>query len=234
MSLILPLLLFVIIIACVACLFIEGMWGNAIRLINVVTAALLATNFFEPVAAWLEGMGDWFASFTYLWDFLALWGLFGVFMILFRLVTNHLSRVKVRFLKIADHIGSAFFAAWIGWVMVCFSMFSLHTAPLARKFMSGAFQAEKRMFMGLAPDRQWLGFVQKVSRGQFCRAADEEDLRELPKQWKQWKAQWTGDKTRTFDPCSEFMPKYATRRANLEAYNNQHKAIRINPKLLSK
>ena len=58
--------------------YAEGMWSNAVRLINIVTAGLVAMNFFEPLARWLT---DWQPSYTYLWDFLSLWGLFVVFML---------------------------------------------------------------------------------------------------------------------------------------------------------
>ncbi len=239
MSFLLPLLLFVIFVACVGILFREGMWGNGIRLINVVTAALLATNFFEPAARWLEGPSGsdgWFRTCTYLWDFLAIWGLFALWMGLFTLATNAVSRVKVRFLKIVDIIGGVFFSAWIGWVMVCFTMMTLHTAPLAQKFMGGAFDAEQRMILGLAPDRLWLGFMQRMSLGTFCRSASESDVAQVTKKvaTKPWAAQWQADETRTFDPRSEFMPKYATRRAKLEEYNNQYGKLRVSPKHLAK
>jgi len=201
MATLFPVLLFVIFAACVAFLYGEGLWSNAIRLINVVTAALVATTFWEPVATWLDG---WNGSLTYVWDFLALWGLFCVAMIILRSITDFASRVKVRFLKIADRIGSALLSCWIGWVMVCFITFTLHTAPLARNFMGGGFRPEQRMFLGMAPDRQWLGFVQSVSQGAFSRSD-----------------------ARVFDPRSEFLPKYATRRANLEAHNNRTNSIRV-------
>lgn len=194
---ILNVLLLVILFACVACLYTEGLWGNAIRLINSITAALLATNFFEPAARWLESQ---FPSYTYLWDFLALWGLFGLFMAVLRVATDFLSRVKVRFLKIVDQIGGALLSIWIAWVMVCFTTMSLHTAPMARNFLRESFQPESHMFFGLAPDRQWLGFVQRTSLGQFCRSGTEAGKNE---------------KT-VFDPRGEYMPKYATRRATLE------------------
>ncbi len=207
MTLLLPGLLFLIFAAAIACLYTEGMWGNGVRLINVVTSALLAVNFFEPTADWLEGMMD---TYTYMCDFLALWLVFGICMIVFRLITDRLSRVKVRFLKIADQIGSAFFACWIGWVMVCFSLMSLHTAPLSKNFMGGAFQPENRMIMSLAPDRQWLGFVQKVSLGAFSRSGEEEQY--------------------AFDPNGEFMLKYNTRRTKIENHVRDTGKIRVNPK----
>ena len=72
MTYILPLLMFVILFACVAMTFAEGMWSNAIRLVNLVTAGLLAMNFYEPVAQRLEGM---LPSYTFMLDYLVLWGL---------------------------------------------------------------------------------------------------------------------------------------------------------------
>ncbi len=67
----------------------------------MVTAALLATNFWEPAARALEG---WQPSYTYVFDFIVLWGLFAVFMIVLRVATDFLSPVKVRFIKLAERI----------------------------------------------------------------------------------------------------------------------------------
>jgi uncharacterized membrane protein required for colicin V production len=194
------ILMVVILFACAAMLYAEGMWSNAIRLINVIMAALLAMNFFEPVAGWLERQS---MSYTYFCDFVSLWGLFIIFSIIFRILTDRISVVKVKFLKMADQIGSGILALWIGWVMVCFTMVSLHTAPLAKNSLMGSFQPEQQMFvMGLAPDRQWLAFTQKMSQGPYSRSVSEAD--------------WNAQKT-VFDPRGEFMIKYATRRANLES-----------------
>jgi len=211
MSSLLTILMLVILFACVATCYADGMWSNAIRLINIVTAALLAMNFFEPAARWLD---DWQPSYTYVWDFLALWGLFALFLAVARELTDRISRVNVRFLKLADKIGSGLFSLWIGWVMVCFTMATLHTAPMSRVFLFDGFHAEERMLSGLAPDRQWLGFTQKQSMGAFCRSATEAE-------WKQEKY--------VFDPHGQYMPKYATRRANIQANLAQHDTLRVNP-----
>lgn len=202
MTSILTLLMFVILFACVATCYAEGMWSNAVRLINIVTAALLATNFFEMVANWLDG---WQPSYTYVWDFLSLWGLFALSFGVFCELTNRISRVKVRFLKIADRIGSGILSLWIGWVMVCFTMMSLHTAPLSREFLFGGFRPEEEMILGLAPDRQWLGFVQKMSMGAFCRGEEK-----------------------VFDPTADFLPKYATRRAQIQENIARSDTLRVN------
>jgi hypothetical protein len=186
----------VILFACVAMLYKDGLWNNALRLMNVIMAALLATNLFEPLARWLD---DMLPSYTYVWDFLSLWALFAAFVTVFRLSTDRISLIKVRFLGIADRIGSAFFAFWIAWVMVCFTAMTLHTAPLARNFLFGGFTAEERMLLGFAPDRQWLGFMKKVSMGSYCRST----LASEPEKY-------------VFDPNADFMVRYNTRRQKLQ------------------
>jgi hypothetical protein len=193
MASILPLLMLLLIFAIVASCFNEGIWGNVVRLINVVTAGMVAMTFFEPLARSLD---SWQPSFTYLWDFISLWGLFALSLLIFREITDRVSRVNVRFLKIADRIGGVILAIVIGYVMVCFTMTTLHTAPLGRNFLWGGFSSDSdaAMFFGMtAPDRQWLGFTQRMSTGAY--AGSEE-----------------------FDSKAEFMPKYATRRTILEEY----------------
>lgn len=189
-----PILLIVIWLICVAFLYTEGMWSNAIRLINVVTAALLAFNFWEPLARWLEGM---YSAATYFYDFVTLWGLFCISYLLFSQATGFVSGVRVRFKAIADRIGGIVFAAWVGWVVVCFATATLHTAPLAEKFLFGGFDYQERMLFGTAPDRLWLSFVQRMSRGPFSRSLGE------------------GEKA-VFDPDRKFIDNYADRRATFE------------------
>jgi len=200
MAFIFPGLLIVIFLFCLAFLYTEGMWSNAVRLINVLTAALLAMNFWEPLAQWLEGQ---MPSATYVWDMVALWGIFALSLFVFRTACRSASGTKVRFKKIAEQIGSAVFAALVGWVMVCFTTATLHTAPLAEKFLFGGFDAQKRMLFGTAPDRQWLGFVNMVSRGA---------LRRLD--------------TNPFDPDHQFISKYAERRAAFETQFKETGTVR--------
>jgi uncharacterized membrane protein required for colicin V production len=198
MSSILTILMFVIVLATVGVLYTDGIWSNAIRLINVVTAALLATNFFEPVARWLD---DWNASYTYLWDFLAIWALFVFFMVIFMQITAAVSNVAVRFIKVVDQVGGVVLSLWIGWIMVCFTMTTLHAAPLSKNFLFGGFQPQERMILGFAPDRQWLGFMQKESAGAFARSATPEEERQ---------------EKFVFDPHADFLPNYNARREAIE------------------
>jgi len=196
MEIIFPIVLVLIFVAAIAMLGLEGLWGNAIALVNVVTAALVATNFWEPLSAWFlskEPRG------VYLWDFVSIWGIFIVTVVVMRLATDFLSRHRVRFPKLLDMIGGYIFAAWVGWVLICFTTFTLHTAPMARDFLSGGFKPESVMFFGLGPDRQWMGFMQKMSQGSFSRGVDAAEL-----------------EAHVFDPKGEFMVKYASRRKLFE------------------
>jgi hypothetical protein len=202
MSFLFPLFLFVIFIACVAFVFTEGMWGAGVRLINVVMAALLATNFWEPTAEFLEGVVG--SSFTYWLDFVALWGLFAVFMLVFRLLTNRFSRVNVRFLSMADRIGGGVFSIFVGWTMVCFTTFTLHTAPLGEKFMFGGFDPSNPVM--LKPDRQWWSFVHIVSKGSLSRGGPEGG--------------------HVFDPNLKFIDTYRARRSALESLVSSSKTFR--------
>ncbi len=191
------LLMVVVLFACAAMLLAEGLWSNAIRLINVVTAALLAFNFFEPLAGW---MAEQMPSYSYACDFVALWGIFSVASIVLLAITGAASKVKVKFLKPVDQAGSALAAVWIGWVMVGFTLATLHTAPLARTFLDGGFKAEEKMLYGMSPDRQWLAFVQSASKGVYAQSAPEAS----PEKY-------------IFDPKAKFMPTYASRRTVLES-----------------
>jgi uncharacterized membrane protein required for colicin V production len=198
------IILCVILLACVALLYNDGLWSNAVRLVSVIFAALLAMNFYEPVASALDG---WNSSYTFVWDFLSLWGLFTVFAIVLKLLTDKLSQVKVKFLKIADQIGGIVFSLWIGWVMICFTLTTLHTAPLSHDFAGFAVDKDEKMFLATGPDRLWLAFTQKQSLGCYGRSP-------------------AGDTDKyVFDPEGKFMPVYHLRRQKLENRNKKSDSI---------
>jgi hypothetical protein len=204
----LNLVLFAVFLACVAMHVREGLWSNAISFFNVMTAALIASNYFEPLADWLTNR---WPSYTYVFDYLALWLIFSVVMILLRTATDYASRVKVRFKMPVDWAGGVFFACWIGWIMVCFTTFSLHTAPLARNFMSGAFQPEPddSMFLGLAPDRQWLALMHTLS-------LDGSGPDGLQGSLSRTRAENEPPENNVFDPRGEFILKYGASREKFE------------------
>lgn len=180
----------ILMFAALAMLMPQGLWTSAIALVNVTTAALLAINFWEPLATWIETLGPFARRSTYVIDFVCIWLLFALCLTVLRTVTDLISKTKVRFIRPLDVAGGAIFALWTGWVLVCFTFMTFHTAPLGREFMFGGFKPEKRMVM-FAPDRQMLGFMQDITLGAYSRGVPEEHV---------------------FDPKGEYMLKYAARR----------------------
>lgn len=194
MSYFLPLLLLVVMVGIFASLMREGLWSNAITFINVAIAGLVATNFFEPVAEYFDAK---MPSGTFFWDLIALWLVFAATFGVLRLATDNVSKVAVRFKKPLEMLGGYFFAILTAWVFLCFLAMTLHTAPLSREFFFGGFRAESPIFFGMKPDRLWLAWVQKLSRGPYDRMQTAEERKA---------------EAYVFDPKAEFMPKYATRR----------------------
>ncbi len=195
------LLLLVVFFAVVAMLIREGLWSNAIMFFNVMTAAMLATNYYETLANFIERK-DWGRSYTFLLDFLSLWAIFSVVLVVLRLATDKISRVKVRFKMPVEWSGGIFFALWVAWLMVCFTAFSFHTAPLARNFLFGSFQPEptSNTFFGLGPDRQWLAWMHTMSDyGSLGRRSDNDPPGEY-----------------VFDPNADFIVRYGARRKRYE------------------
>lgn len=190
MAFLFPTLLVVLFLATVLCLLAEGMWSNAIRFINVVFAGLLATNFWEPTARFLENTVS--KGGSYWWDFVALWVLFALFVTILQEITNRASRVNVRFLAIVNKSGGIVFACMVAAVLVAFTNFTLHTAPLAEKFCQGGFDSDKPVL--LAPDRQWGNFVAFVSAGSLSKFGNSTEF-----------------------SMSKFVSDYKARRAALEA-----------------
>jgi uncharacterized membrane protein required for colicin V production len=214
----LTILLLLVFVACMAFLYQEGLWGNLIRLVNVLTSALLATNYYEPVADWLEGVQP---TFSYVWDFIAIWAVFVAAMAILRTATDLISRVKVRFMTIVERAGGIILSGWIGVIMVMFTTFSLHTAPLAREPLRGSFVPESRAENGV--ELYWLGLMQRLSMNQLARGLSEEEQR----QGLYGPIEGDAAPVAVFDAKGVFIPKYATRRARLESYAENTGAIRV-------
>lgn len=195
------LVLFLVFALTAGVMWMHGLWGNAVTLINMILAMLLATNFFEPAAALVD---SFMPSATYFLDVVCLWVLFLIFFGLLRTITDGLSKVHVKFIMPVEMAGRSLLAIWCGWLMVCFVTFSLQMAPLNSPTPLGAWQSPTDgTFLGFAPDRMWLGFMQQNSRGYLARGK----FSKLPTHSND-----DGLNVETFDPNGEFPYKYAWRR----------------------
>ena len=133
-----------------------------------------------------------------------------------RAITDLVSKTKVRFKMPVEQAGRILLAMAVGYVMVCFTTMTLHTAPLPEHAFGGAFHQAQGggdqvkfggHFFGFSPDRQWLAFVHN-------RSAEGGAL-----------ARFFGP--RQFDPHGRFLFKYGARRRRLEEHNKVTGTVRV-------
>jgi hypothetical protein len=167
----------------------EGIWSGLVMLLDVLLAATAATAWYEWLVAFLEPR---LPSYTYLLDFVAIWGLFCLILSGLREATDRISRTKVRLRRPVELFGGPLVAALVGWVMTCFTATTLHVAPLPRDAVQPTPAA--RMFFGLAPDRKWLAWVRGSTLGGPFAVPGS-----------------------AFDKEADFIIRYADRRKRLEA-----------------
>lgn len=113
---------------CMAMLWTEGLWSNAVTFVNVMISAMLAMSFWEPTANWLEGM---MPSFTFVLDIIAVWGVFALSMGILRGITGYLSKRKVRFHRLMESFGNILMSMIVAGTVAFFAAWTVHLAPLA-------------------------------------------------------------------------------------------------------
>jgi hypothetical protein len=187
-------------------LWFHGTWGNALVLPSLILAGIVATNFFEPVATLLDGLAP---NATYLFDFLALWGIFIGAYALFRGLTDAFAENWIAFPFPVETAGRSILAIVNAWVMVCFTAFSLHLAPLNSIRPLGAWEAPMDpIFLGMSPDRQWAAFAHSRSRGVLARGNFDPEA--------SLQADQDAD-VQPFDAKGDFIYRYYQRRKNYTA-----------------
>lgn len=155
-----------VLFAGVAMMVREGLWSNTITLINVIVSGLVAFEFYSPLTVYLdEKLGG---EYTYVLDFVCIWALFVVTMLICRAVTDLASRTRMRFKNPIDQVGGPLVAIVTAWVLATFVMATLHTAPMGKNAFSGKLvhtESEVATNSGLtSPDLAWLRFVELMSR----------------------------------------------------------------------
>jgi hypothetical protein len=223
----LDLLMLFLFLIIVAATWFMGLWSNMLTLINLILAASIASCLFEPVSTLLETQAG-MASYTYLLDFLTLWGIFFGSFVFFRAVTDFSSKVRVQFNVWVEMVGRSVLSIWIASVFLGFSVFTLHTAPLPAGAFGNRLQAtpESRNIIGIGPDRMWMGFLQSRSRGALAESRNM--IMPFPAEIKNYSVQEdpadVGRNRRVFDSMADFIFKYQHRRTKLGSLE----ALRVN------
>ncbi len=142
----------------------EGLWGAALMFFNVLFGALVAFNFYEPLATLLDRTGiNWGFS-----DTLCMLGLFCVTVLLLRMTTETIGPAMVRFPMPIYHIGRLIFGVGGAVITVAVIILAFHAAPVHKKIFTVVDYNTKPPF-GLGIDHQFLGFFQHVTGTVFAR-----------------------------------------------------------------
>ncbi|GAB6187555.1 hypothetical protein [Thermopirellula anaerolimosa] len=147
----------------------DGAWGTFIRAWNILFAGLLATNFFEPAARFLEDTAG--SELTYFYDFLAFWGTFAVFMVILHSLTAVISRVSVKFNIYVDRTFTVLSALSCAGTFNALLLFSLHFAPLGPSPFGTALVSDQGLPLGL----RWGLMASLMSRGALSRTVSAEE-----------------------------------------------------------
>jgi hypothetical protein len=140
----------------------HGLWGNFLTLVNLLFAAMVATSFYEPISSAIVKQ---LTSYSYLVDFLTIWGLFALTFGLMRLITDMLSQRRLKFHPHVETAGRSILALLVGYLMMMFTSMTLHTAPIQASPFNVAWQSPSDpTFLGMRPDEQWMGLVRGQSK----------------------------------------------------------------------
>lgn len=155
----------IVVFASWAMLVREGLWSNAISLVNILVSGLVAFAFYSPLAIRLDDQFD--GQYTYVLDFLCIWALFVASMIVSRLVTGAASKTRMRFKHPIDPVGGPLVGLMAAWVLSTFVMATLHTSPMPKDAFGGKLihtESEVETASALtSPDLGWLRFVERAS-----------------------------------------------------------------------
>lgn len=146
------------------CVAAGGAVEAGIVLLSCLFGAILATNFFEPLAVALESAGILPGSA----DVIAFLGLFGVLTTLSRLACEYLMPTYVPVDTLAHEIGRWSCSFLTGYLVAGVLLIGLHVSTLPREFLG--FSPDRAGLLGIsvfAPDRQWLAFMQYLTEKPF-------------------------------------------------------------------
>lgn len=150
------LFLVVVILGVTYALTSEGLWGAALVFFNLLFSVLIALNFYEPLATLIVTNASAMRGWA---DFICLAGLFLVSLVIFKVITESIAPLMVRFPMLVFQIGRLIFGLGGAVLTVGFLLLLLYTAPVHRKIMNALDYNAKPPF-GMAVDRKLLGFFQ--------------------------------------------------------------------------
>ncbi len=140
----------------------EGLWGSALMFFNVLFGAMVALNFYEPLAKLIDSTGiPWGFS-----DTLCMMLLFSITVLILRMTTETLAPAQVRFPMPVYHLGRLVFGLGGAVITIAIVILAFHCAPVHKKIFNVVAYDSKPPF-GLGLDHQMLGLFQHETGAVF-------------------------------------------------------------------
>jgi hypothetical protein len=170
----------------------EGLWGAALMFFNVLFAAMISFNFYEPLAWLIDQTGiNWGFS-----DTLCMLGLFCISLLILRMTTETIAPVMVKFPMPVYHAGRLVFGLGTAAVTMAMVILSFHAAPVYKKIFNVIDTKSKPPF-GVGLDHLWLGFFQYETGAVFSRLGVG--------QRDPYRTYGHGGRVKVFDPKAEWL-----------------------------
>ncbi len=109
----------------------EGLWNNAIALLNVILAGLLGIVVGIPLGVWALGQSGKPADFTWHFVLAGIWIVFAISVLLFGLAAKSASNVRVRFIPMLDKIAGPLMGLMVAVMLTSFTAYTLERVPIS-------------------------------------------------------------------------------------------------------
>lgn len=117
----------------VAMMIQEGLWSNTITMFSMVLGGITAFALYEPLTVMLDENLD--GHYTYVLDIVVIWFVYFLVVGVLRTLGGAFSKTKLLFNKPIDEIASLIVALATGFLMLGFTLSTLHLAPISREFV---------------------------------------------------------------------------------------------------
>jgi hypothetical protein len=153
----------IVIFAGVAMMVREGLWSNAIMLVNIIISGLVSFGFYSPLVIYLDEKTD--GEHTYWLDFAVIWVLYVAAFAITRTLTSSASKTRMRFKNPIDPVGGPLMGLVAAWALAAFTLATLHTSPMPKDAFGGKLVHDDvaAASMVMSPDIAWLKFVETMS-----------------------------------------------------------------------
>lgn len=153
----------IVVFAGLAMMVREGLWSNAIALVNIVLSGVIAYGIYQPIVVYLDEMAD--GEHTYWLDYAIIWAVFVAAMLVLRAFTGAFSKTRLRFKNPIDPVGGPLVGLLAAWVLAAFVTATFHTSPMPKDGFGGNLVSQSDVATASAftsPDAAWLRFIERM------------------------------------------------------------------------